>query len=89
LFSFLSSGFEFVALFIIEVCENHAIINQIITPIVIHGMVVRKLLLTSYRDIAESCFVIDVKKKKSHVRAKKTTGNITSNNTEFVLFFLI
>ena len=39
LFSFLARGFESVAAFIMEECENHAIINQIITPIVIHGIV--------------------------------------------------
>jgi len=43
LFSCLSRGFEFVAVFIIEVCENHAIVNHTITPIVIHGIVEMKI----------------------------------------------
>ena len=89
LFSLLSSGFEFVAELIIAVWENQAIMNQMTIPIVIQGIVERKERLTSIRFDCSSSSPNDMKKKKSQVRPKKTTGKSNKSNTEFVLFFLI
>jgi hypothetical protein len=55
-----------VAILIIVVCENQAITNQIITPIVIHGSVKRKLLFTDSM-VKFSCWN-DRKKKNSQER---------------------
>jgi hypothetical protein len=96
LFSFLSRGFEPVALLIIAECENHAMANQTSTPMVIQGTALMNFELITGIRLNCSCSFIkyldspsDVKKKKSHVSSKKTTGNSIRINTEFLLFFLI
>jgi hypothetical protein len=79
-----------------ELCENHATVNQIITPIATHGIVCTKLLLTTGKILYCCCSREEewdpktfIKKKNSHVSPKKTTGNINRRSIEFVLFLLI
>ena len=47
LFSFLVRGLDDVAASIMELWENHAIKNHMITPTVIQGMVIKKSWLTA------------------------------------------
>jgi hypothetical protein len=56
-------------------------------------MVRRNPELTDWIRLYDSCpacdWLTDIKKKKSQVSPKKTTGNIKRSNKEFVLFLLI
>jgi hypothetical protein len=79
-----------------ELCENQATVNQIITPIATHGTVCTKLLFTTGRILYCCCSKEEEwdpktfrRKKNNHVSPKKTTGNISRSNTELALFLLI
>jgi hypothetical protein len=62
--------------------------NQMVTPSIINGSVIKKLWFTWLRVLCTS-ELKERKKKKSHVRTKKTMGNITNISTELVLFLHI
>jgi hypothetical protein len=81
LFSFLSRGFESVALFIIDVCENQAMINHIRTPKKMYGATIIKLLFI-WLILLCSSEPIARKKKNNHVSTKKIKGNIINKSTE-------
>src|ERR1035437_3784436 len=88
LLSFRARGLESVAALIIAECENHAIVNHTTTPTIINGAIIKKLWFIWLMVLCSSEFK-DKKKKKSHVKTKKTTGNITNMTTELVLFLHI
>ena len=77
-----------MAILIIAEWENHATVNQIKTPAIINGTVLRKLKFTELI-VTGSCELKESKKKKSHVSPRKITGNMNNINTELVLFFHI
>jgi hypothetical protein len=86
LFSFLSSGLEPVALFIIDVCEDQAMKNQSRTPAATHGMVLRKPFTGSMP--ASGWYMLYIN-QKTKTRAMITRGKRISNTVDLMLFFHI